>query len=106
MREDNANLWDTDKEAWADAQILGMANAFGHNFTAAGLGMYRRQVLMIVSNNTEIVHPTLGKIRPGDWLFESILSTEEKFPKPIKLRMRWAKYWPSADGNEPMGVED
>lgn len=95
-------------KGWATKKVSALANAYGVNLTEDAMDMWVEAVLDIVGINTEVEHTAFPgkKIRPGEWLFREWMATKDRFPKPVKLRRLYCRYWPPADGNEPIGLEE
>ena len=94
-------------EAWALKKVKALCSSFKVNLTDDALDMWVEAILDIVGTNEEVKHSSFPKpVRPGEWLFRNALATMNRFPKPIQLRRMYCRYWPPADGNEPIGEEE
>lgn len=102
--------------AWARKKWLVLADIYRFQFQQRDtVDHLAKQLLRIVRTNEEINHgyledgtpdpderwngiPRLGKIRPGDWLIDQAIATEDFFPTPKRLREIYGRYWTPADG--------
>lgn len=94
--------------AWALKKIKTLASVYAVNLTPEALEVWVKQIIKIVGRNDwDEPSPTssdsrkaIGRVRPGEWLFEYWASNHEWFPKPVQLRRIYGRYWPPADGVE------
>lgn len=94
--------------AWAARKVNALCSAFKVNLTDDALAMWVEAVLDIVGINEEVAHASFpGKlIRPGEWLFKTWMDQKARFPKPVQLRILYARYWKPADGIDPVSVDE